>query len=104
MSSLNNIIISNKSAVLIDFGLVESKKWNAGKFFVERDYNHMYFLTRLMNHYDEYVRLNKKYGNKFPIGQENYKKDLTKFLKTPEGVQIMALCKCVLSVESVSPF
>ncbi len=92
-----NIIISNKSAILIDFGLVDSKKWSGNKFSIERDCDHMYYLTHLMNHFEEYARLNKKYGNKFPIGHKEYEKDLKKFLKTPEGSQVLALCKFVPS-------
>jgi serine/threonine protein kinase len=91
----NIMILKSGRATLIDYGIVDSKKWNK-KWSPLNDYYNMFYITRKMNHFDEFIRLNKKYGDtKCPIGHKYYLQDLKKFMKTPESEQIMELCKHV---------
>ena len=93
-----NITITKDKATLIDFGLVNSRKWDA-KWSVAYDYISIYYLTHVMNHFEEFKRLNKLLGDKkFPIGHKYYLLDLKKFLKTKESKQFLELCKFVPGV------
>ena len=59
-------------------GLIQTdKNWDKNE-----DFYSMYYLTHLMNHFDEYKRLNKKYGDKkFPVGHKYYLQDLKNFFQ-----------------------
>jgi serine/threonine protein kinase len=90
-----NIMIIDNTATLIDYGLVSSKEHDK-KYNQFIDYYSMYYLLCLNNHYDEHVRLNKKYGDdKYPVGHKYYLKDIKKFMKLSESTKFLQLCKNV---------
>lgn len=102
-----NILIGNGMATLIDYGTVNSKKWDS-KWDPTTDFSDIFWLTHITNHQAEYSRVAKKItaqkittGQKpatmpqFPTTHAAYINGLKRFFKTAESKHFLELCQRV---------
>jgi serine/threonine protein kinase len=91
-----NVLVTNKGATLIDYGLVDSRQWNPN-WSPHNDYIQLFYnILFYDNAYDVMVKLNNKFGDKrFSLGDESFYNDVDRFMRSSTGKDIYNMCKGV---------